>query len=193
MAGLPESHGSVVLIQTPPDSTSLINTTTMTIAQQLLAEFTMEADTTRRVLERIPDEHLSWRAHPTARSLGELALHLAQTPMGVAQMAQADSVEVPDFKQTQAGSRAEVLAVHEQAVAAFRDGLQHMSDERILAPWSLTRNGKAIWTVPRVAFIRGVGMNHLYHHRGQITLCLRMLGIPVPSIYGASRDENPFA
>ncbi|MBK8246748.1 MAG: DinB family protein [Gemmatimonadetes bacterium] len=165
----------------------------MPIAKSLKIELEEEALTTRRVLERVPEEHLSWRAHPTSMSLGQLALHIAQTPGTIAQMAQADAMEVPNFKQAEATSRAEVLEAHDQSIAAFAAMLRTMPDERLMAKWSLSRRGAIVATMPRVAFIRSVGMNHVYHHRGQLVMCLRMLHVPVPSVYGPSRDENPFA
>ena len=152
-----------------------------------------EAQTTRRVLERVPEDRLSWRAHPTSMSLGQLALHVAQTPGAIAQMAQADAMEVPNFQQAEATTRAELLEAHDQSIAAFAAMLRTMPDERIMAPWSLSRGGAVLATMPRVALIRSVGMNHVYHHRGQLVMCLRMLDVPVPSVYGPSRDENPFA
>ena len=165
----------------------------MPIAQSLLIELEVEAQTTRRVLERVPEDKLSWRAHPTSMSLGQLALHIAQTPGAIAQMAQADAMEVPNFQQAEAASRTELLEAHDQSIAAFGTMLRTMPDDRIMAPWSLSRGGAIIATMPRAAFIRSVGMNHVYHHRGQLAMCLRILGVPVPSIYGPSRDENPFA
>jgi uncharacterized damage-inducible protein DinB len=153
----------------------------------------VEAQATRRVLERLPDDKMSWRAHPTSMSLGQLGLHVASTPFGVAQMAGADSMEVPTFQQAEASSKSEILAAHDQAVAAFKTALQSWDDAKMQAVWSLTRDGQAVMQVPRMALIRSVGMNHVYHHRGQLTLCLRMLGVPVPAVYGVSRDENPFA
>jgi uncharacterized damage-inducible protein DinB len=156
-------------------------------------ELEAEAQTTRRVLERVPEDRLGWRAHPTSMSLGQLALHVAQTPGAIAQMAQADAMEVPNFQQGEATSRAELLEAHDQSVAAFGAMLRTMPDDRIMAPWSLSRGGAVVATMPRVALIRSIGMNHVYHHRGQLAMCLRMLDVPVPSVYGPSRDENPFA
>lgn len=165
----------------------------MPIAQSLLMELEGEAQTTRRVLERVPEDRLAWRAHPTSMSLGQLALHVAQTPGAIAQMAQADAMEVPNFQQAEAASRAELLEAHDQSIAAFAAMLRTMPDERLMAKWSLSRGGAIVATMPRVAFIRSIGMNHVYHHRGQLAMCLRMLDVAVPSVYGPSRDENPFA
>lgn len=172
-----------------------MSTTTVapTIGQQLLAEFEQEVVATRRVLERLPAAQLDWRAHPTAMSLGELAFHVAGTPAGVTRMIQGESMPVPTFQQPAASSIADIMAALDASCAAVRATLGAASDEWLMTPWSMTRDGVAVMTVPRAALFRMVGMNHVYHHRGQLTLCLRMLGVPVPAVYGVSRDENPFA
>ena len=165
----------------------------MSIGQQLLAEFEQELHATRRVLERIPEEHYGWRAHPTSMSLGQLALHVAAVPGGVLQMIQSDSMEAPNFQQAEATSRSEVMAALDDTAAAVRRTLSTADDAWLMTPWTLVREGRELLRLPKVAMIRMVGMNHIYHHRGQLAMCLRMLGVPVPSVYGASRDENPFA
>lgn len=165
----------------------------MSIAQRLLLEFDDEARTTRRVLDRVPADHLSWQPHPTALTLGQLALHVAATPAGVSAMAQLDACEVPKFEYPAPASHAEILAAQEQSEVAFRRTMSTMNDSRMTASWSLARGPEIVWTIPRVVLFRIVGMNHVYHHRGQLTMYLRMLGVPVPAVYGISRDENPFA
>jgi uncharacterized damage-inducible protein DinB len=165
----------------------------MSIGQQLLAEFEQEMQATRRVLERLPEDQFSWRAHPTSMSLGQLALHVAATPGGVTQMIQTDTMEIPQFgEQPEAAGRAEVMAALDQSTLAMRHTLSTADDGWLMTPWVMTNQGKEVLRVPRVAMLRSVGMNHIYHHRGQLAMCLRMLGVPVPSVYGASRDENPF-
>ncbi|MFN8669975.1 MAG: DinB family protein [Gemmatimonadaceae bacterium] len=165
----------------------------MSIGQQLLAEFEQELHATRRVLERVPDDQLAWQPHPTAMSLGQLAFHVAGTPAGVTRMIQTDAMPVPEFQQPAASSRAEILQALAASESAVRQCLSSATDEWLMTPWSLTRDGVPVMTVPRAAMFRMVGMNHVYHHRGQLTMSLRMLGVPVPAVYGVSRDENPFA
>lgn len=164
-----------------------------TIGSQILAEFEQEAATTRRVLERVPEGQLDWRPHPTAMTLGELAFHVAGTPAGVTRMIQGDSMPVPTFQQPGVSSCAEILGALEASRKAVRESIGDAADEWLLTSWSLTRDGTPVMTLPRVAMFRMVGMNHVYHHRGQLTMYLRMLGVPVPAVYGVSRDENPFA
>jgi uncharacterized damage-inducible protein DinB len=165
----------------------------MRLADSILAELDQEAQTTRRVLERVPDDKCSWRPHPTSYSLGQLALHIAATQGNVAALAAMDTVEAPVFSQPEAHSRQEILDTFSKSLESAKETLGKMDDARLTAPWTLTRNGETIMSIPRIGFVRSVLLNHLYHHRGQLSVYLRMLEVPVPSIYGPSADENPFA
>ena len=165
----------------------------MAIGQMLLGEFEQELPTTRRVLERVPEEHFGWRPHATSMALGTLAYHVATVPGSVTQMMQVDTLEAPNFVPPDPTSHAEILAALDRSADAVRQALGSASDEWLSAPWALTRNGRELMRMPRAGLMRVVGMNHIYHHRGQLAMCLRMLGIPVPSIYGPSLDENVFA
>ncbi len=165
----------------------------MRLADSILMEIDQEAQTTKRVLERIPDDKLAWKPHPKSHSLGQLALHIASVPGSVAAAAVPDSMEAPNFSQPEAKSRQEVLDTFSKGLESAKDTLKKMDDARLTSMWSLTKNGKVIMSVPRIAFIRSILMNHNYHHRGQLSVYLRMLDVPVPSIYGPSADENPFA
>jgi len=165
----------------------------MRLVDSILAELDQEAQTTKRVLDRIPENKLAWRPHPKSFSLGQLALHIASAPGNVAAIAAQDTVEAPNFAQAEAKSRQEVLDAFSKSLASAKDTLKSMDDARLAAPWTLTKNGKVVMSVPRIGFLRSVLMNHVYHHRGQLSVYLRMLDVPVPSIYGPSADENPFA
>jgi uncharacterized damage-inducible protein DinB len=156
-------------------------------------EIDQEAQTTKRVLDRIPDDKLAWRPHPRSRSLGQLALHIASAPGNVAALAMQDTVEAPNFSQPEPKSRQEVLDTFSKSLESAKDTLKKMDDVRLTSMWSLTKNGKILMSVPRIGFLRSILMNHVYHHRGQLSVYLRMLDVPVPSIYGPSADENPFA
>jgi uncharacterized damage-inducible protein DinB len=164
----------------------------MRIADSIVMELDQEAQTTKRVLDRIPGDKLSWKPHPKAFSLGQLALHIAAVPGGIATAASSDTFEAPSFVQAEPKSCQEVLDTFSQSLNNAKDTINKMDDARLNSMWSLTKNGRTIMSIPRIAFIRSIMMNHLYHHRGQLSVYLRLLEVPVPSIYGPSADENPF-
>ena len=166
----------------------------MKIIDGLLAELEQEAQTTRRVLERIPQAHLSWKPHPKSMSLGQLALHVATVPGNVAEFAAKDTVPVPpDFVQPEAATSAELLPALTESVAKARRALGGFDDAKMSAMWRLQNNGREVMVMPRVAMVRAIMLNHWYHHRGQLLVYLRLLDQPVPSVYGPTADENPFA
>jgi uncharacterized damage-inducible protein DinB len=164
----------------------------MRLVDPILMEIDQEAQTTKRLLERIPEDKLSWKPHPKAFSLGQLALHIASAPGNLAAAAAQDSLESPNFSQPEAKSRQEVLDAFSTGLEAAKGTLDKMDDVKLMSLWSLTKNGKVIMSIPRIGFIRSILMNHVYHHRGQLSVYLRILDVPVPSIYGPSADENPF-
>ncbi|MBM3803351.1 MAG: DinB family protein [Acidimicrobiia bacterium] len=166
------------------------------IIDAMLGELEREAKTTLRVLERVPDDKLSWKPHEKSMSLGQLALHIANTPAGVSRMVLQDSYELNPAafrEQPSPASRAEVIAAFQQGLSQARENLQRFDDASAMSTWTLTSSGKQIMAAPKAAFLRNVLLNHSYHHRGQLSVYLRLLNIPVPSIYGPSADENPFA
>jgi len=166
----------------------------MKMIDGLLAELEQEAQTTRRVLERIPQAHLSWKPHPKSMSLGQLALHVATVPGNVAEIAAVDTIpEPPSFVQPEAATAAELLPALTESVAKARRALGGFDDARMGAMWRLQSGGRDIMAMPRVAFVRAIMLNHWYHHRGQLLVYLRMLDLSVPSVYGPTADENPFA
>jgi uncharacterized damage-inducible protein DinB len=166
----------------------------MAMIDGMLQELEQESQTTRRVLERVPPDRLTWRPHEKARTLGELALHVAIVPGAVAALVSSPSpAQVPQFADPSPGSAAELLPALDQSLAQARAVLGGMDDETLMATWSLRQGDREIFAVPRVAMLRSIMLNHWYHHRGQLTVYLRELGVPIPSIYGPSADENPFA
>ncbi|NOT26890.1 MAG: DinB family protein [Acidobacteria bacterium] len=166
----------------------------MKMIDALLAELEQEAVATRRVLERIPQAHLSWRPHPKSMSLGQLALHVATVPGNVAELAAVDiTPEPPSFVQTEAATTAELLPCLADSLARARRALGGFDDAKMGAMWRLQSGGKDIMAMPRIAFVRAIMLNHWYHHRGQLLVYLRLLGQSVPSVYGPTADENPFA
>lgn len=165
----------------------------MKIIDGLLAELEQEATTTRRVLERIPQEHLSWRPHPKSMSLGQLSLHIAVMPGAIAELSTQSPFQVKNFTQEPATSTSQLLSTLDESLAKARQVLKNTDDAALGTMWKMVDGEKEIMAIPRAALLRTVMLNHWYHHRGQLTVYLRELGVPVPSIYGPSADENPFA
>jgi uncharacterized damage-inducible protein DinB len=165
----------------------------MAIAQGLLQELEQEAQTTRRVLERVPDAHLDWRPHPKSYSLGQLALHIAQIPGAVATLAMQSPATPPQFVQERAARSADLLPALQASVDTAKSTLAGVSDAAMQETWRLVAGPHELMAMPRVAFLRAVMLNHWYHHRGQLVVYLRQLDVPIPSVYGPSADENPFA
>jgi len=166
----------------------------MAMVDALLAELEMESQTTARVLERIPQAHLSWRPHPKSMSLGQLALHVATIPGNVAELGSIDTVpELPQFIQAEAATAAELVPALRASVAKAQQQLGGFDDAKMGATWRMMMNGKEVMAMPRVAFVRAIMLNHWYHHRGQLLVYLRLLNQSVPSVYGPTADEDPFA
>ena len=165
----------------------------MTIIETLLAELEQEAVTTRRVLERVPGDHLGWRPHPKSMSLGQLALHIATVPGSVARLASELTLPAPpDFVQAEAAHASELVPALTESVAEARRLLGGLDDAAMADTWRLLADGQELMAMPRVALLRAIMLNHWYHHRGQLSVYLRMLDVPIPIIYGRSADENPF-
>jgi uncharacterized damage-inducible protein DinB len=165
----------------------------MAIAEALLQELEHEAQATRRVLERVPDAHLDWRPHAKSYSLGQLALHVAQIPGAVANLAMRSPAAPPQFVQEGARRSADLLPALQESLASATSALSNASDATMMETWRLVAGDREIMAMPRAAFLRAVMLNHWYHHRGQLLVYLRQLDVPVPSVYGPSADENPFA
>jgi uncharacterized damage-inducible protein DinB len=165
------------------------------LTESLLQEFEQESATTRRVLERVPQDRLTWKPHAKSMSLGTLALHIASGPGVLSQWALQDKTETSgDFAPPEATSTSAVLAAHDESVIATKAALAKLGDAGLMQDWKLTtKDGTTIMGMPKVALVRSVILNHMYHHRGQLSVYLRLLDVPVPSIYGPSADENPFA
>jgi uncharacterized damage-inducible protein DinB len=166
----------------------------MALIDGLLQELEQESQTTRRVLERVPDNKLTWRPHEKARTLGELALHVAIVPGGVAQFVTAPPpAQAPDFVDPTPKSASELVPALDESIATAKKVLGGMDDATLMGTFRLFKGERELFAVPRIAMLRSIMLNHWYHHRGQLTVYLRELGVAVPSIYGPSADENPFA
>jgi uncharacterized damage-inducible protein DinB len=162
--------------------------------EPMLQEFRQEAATTRRVLERVPAASLAWRPHSKSMSLGQLSMHVAQIPAGISKLAQVDEFDAAsaNFTPPEPKDVQEILKAHDESVKAAEAYVGGLSEPSALGTWRMTAGGKEIFTVPRIGLLRTVMLNHWYHHRGQLSVYLRLLDVPLPSIYGPSADENPF-
>jgi uncharacterized damage-inducible protein DinB len=163
----------------------------MTIAE-LIQEFESEARTTRRVLERVPTDKLSWTPHPKSMSLGKLAMHLASAPALISAWPIPDRFEFGGNPAPVATSTEQIVATHDEGIARVKDNLEKIGDAGLGVSWSAGMGGKTLMTMPKADLLRSLLMNHTYHHRGQLSVYLRLLDVPVPPIYGPSADENPF-
>lgn len=166
----------------------------MSIFDSILAELEQEAVATGKLLERLPEDNLTWKPHPKSMSLGQLALHIATLPGVIATYAEQGSVDVATLvHHPEAKSKAEIVEGLTRSLATAKELLSHSDDDKATSCWSVTKDGKAIFSLPRLALFRVLLLNHWYHHRGQLTVYLRLLDIPLSSVYGPSADENPFA
>jgi len=165
-----------------------------TLVTPILEEFREEVATTKRVLERIPAEKLMWKPHAKSMSLGQLAWHVATTPGGVSRLAQQSSFDVSqgNFVPPQPSGKAEILQAFEQSSRDAEAFLRGLTDRRAVESWRLLNKGAEVFVKPRISVIRTIMLNHWYHHRGQLSVYLRLLEVPVPIIYGRSADESPF-
>jgi uncharacterized damage-inducible protein DinB len=166
----------------------------MAISDSLVMELETEAKTTRKLLERIPEDKLGWKPHDTSMTLGQLASHLAGAQGFLATAASVDSFEFGSATPAPpANTRSEILDSFTNGTAKAKDLISKMDDARLMSTWTATMKGKTLMAIPRIGAIRVLVLNHIYHHRGQLSVYLRMLNVPIPSIYGPSADENPFA
>jgi len=167
----------------------------MSIADSLLPEFDHEMDNTRRTLERVPEARFAWKPHAKSGTLGWLATLLAVLPSWAVNTIEQDSLDIspggkpPELVQSAATLR-EVLEMFDANRARARAAIAGASDADLFAPWALLMNGRTVFAMPRVAVLRGHVFNHLVHHRGQMTVYLRLNDVPVPDLYGPSADEG---
>jgi uncharacterized damage-inducible protein DinB len=158
----------------------------------LLAEFDHEMAVTRRLLERCPP-NFDWTPHQRSYSLGGLASHLARLPRWGERILTSDGYDlVVDHKPQPPAHQTlpEVLDAFDQSVRDTRGHLTALSDAELAAPWTLTKSGQKLMTLPRMSAFKTMVVNHAVHHRGQLTVYLRLLDVPLPPIYGPSADET---
>jgi uncharacterized damage-inducible protein DinB len=163
--------------------------------EPMLSEIHEEAAITKRILERVPAAKLAWKPHQKSMSLGQLAFHVAGIPGNLARIVQLEEFDASqaNFEPPVPNNIEEIHAALDRSVRAAEDCLNGMSEQAALGSWRLTLKGKQVFSKPRIGVLRSIMLNHWYHHRGQLSVYLRLLEIPVPVIYGRSADENPFA
>jgi len=164
----------------------------MNLSERLLAEFKREVETTRRVLERVPGDRLAWKPHSKSMSLGQLALHIAKTPGGVATFLAETTREAPDFQHPQPQSLAEVFDALDESEDTVIAALAAWGEPGLLVEWRMTHEGRTLMAMPRLDMARSIMLNHWYHHRGELMVYLRLLDVPLPVVYGPTADESPF-
>ena len=163
----------------------------MALKDSLLPEFDHEMAVTRRVLERIPEAAFAWKPHEKSFSLGGLATHLAQLPHWGTQILDREFYDLAtSTRATEKQTLAEVLDAFDRHVAEVRKALNERSEAELMAPWALKRGTQTILSIPRIGARRSFLLHHVIHHRGQMTVYLRLQGVPVPPIYGATADET---
>ena len=163
----------------------------MALVDALLPEFDREMAVTRKLLERVPDGQFDWRPHDKSMTLGALAQHVARIPLwGYETLAKTELV-LDNVERPAATSRADILDAFDRNVTDSRAALVGKTDAELMALWTLKSEGRTIFSMPRAAVWRSFMLSHLVHHRGQLTVYLRMQNVPLPSIYGPSADEKP--
>jgi uncharacterized damage-inducible protein DinB len=165
----------------------------MDLTELFIAELTREAETTRRVLSLIPRERLTWKPHAKSMTLGQLALHIAGLPLGITELVTPLEVELPDVPLVQPTTVSEILATFDDTVLHATRKLAAWGDEGLGEPWRLASGGRTLLEMTRADVIRSILLNHTYHHRGQLTVYLRLLDVPLPPVYGPTADTQAFA
>lgn len=168
----------------------------MSISEMLLPEYDQETAITRKFLERVPNDAFHWQPHEKSMTLGRLVGHLAEVPGWAKETMTLTELDIappsgPAFEPWVPKDHHEVLARFEKSVTAGRAAIANSADDAYFVPWSLKTGGHVAFTLPRMAVLRSMVMSHMVHHRAQLGVYYRLLGIPVPSTYGPSADESP--
>ncbi len=167
----------------------------MTRADMLAGEFRQEAQVTRRVLERMPEDKMGWKPHEKSWSMAELATHIANLPMWSQSIINEDEFDInppggSDYEPPKAETKDEILEAFDRNVGTAADTFAGQSDEGYAAPWTFKNGGEVVFTQPREIAARSFVLRHWIHHRGQLSLYLRLTGAAIPQIYGPSADET---
>ena len=163
----------------------------MNLSEPIIAELQHEAGTTRKMLERVPQGSLAWKPHEKSRTLGEVAAHIANLPGVFITPLDRDDFDRNDYQPgAVVDSLADILETFDKNISSALEMLKTLSDERLLASWRYRYGEQVIFEMPRLAVIRLMALNHLIHHRGQLSVYLRLLNVPLPPVYGPTADEE---
>jgi uncharacterized damage-inducible protein DinB len=164
----------------------------MSLATSMLAEFEAQAPITRKFLERLPEDRLTWKPHEKSMSAGQLALHIARVPGGSVRFVQQNPAQAPNFNSVpQPSSVREVLETFEESIATVRTLLPQFSDASMQETWRMVQGDQEVLSIPRAQFLRDIMLSHWFQHRGQLCVYLRLLNVAVPASFGPSADELP--
>jgi uncharacterized damage-inducible protein DinB len=164
----------------------------MSLAQSIFEEFEAQAPITHKFLERLPEDRLAWKPHEKSMSAGQLAFHIAFVPGGVVRFVQQNPAQAPDFNNVpQPSSLRQILETFDESIATVRSLLPQLDDARMQETWRMVQGDKELLAIPRAQFVRDIMLNHWYQHRGQFSVYLRLLNVPVPASWGPSADELP--
>ena len=163
----------------------------MPMTDALIAEMDQEAEATRRMLERVPGDRLDWKPHEKSMSLGQLALHVAEGPGVVAGLLLEDVIPPLEFGEAPTpSSKEDVLQALDESLGKAREILGGLDDEAMMGMFRIMDGDREVMGMPKIGLARAILLNHWYHHRGQLSVYLRLLDVPVPATYGASADED---
>lgn len=163
----------------------------MAIKDALLAELKHESSGTRKILERVPDNNLTWKPHDKSYTLGRLATHIAQIPGWISRIINHEEFDLAKMQPAvTAESNAQLMKIFEDTLVTNIAALESASEDSFNDIWSFRRGEHIFFTLPKKVVLRNMAFNHLVHHRGQLSVYLRLLNIPVPGMYGPSADET---
>lgn len=167
----------------------------MTNIDALILELEQETKATRGLLHRIPEDRLAWKPHSKSMTLGQLGMHVASIPGRVSELMHLDGMDSSKatFTPPVPESKTQILETFETAIEKAKQNLSAVTQEKAMSPWRLSKGDQEVFSIPRIGVARTMLLNHWYHHRGQLTVYLRLLDVPLPVTYGRSADENPFA
>lgn len=164
----------------------------MPLQHSLLAELDHEGSNTRRMLSRVPVEHFTWKPHAKSFTLGRLVTHIAEIPTWVTRIVKEDELNLAtlDYKAQVMQNTSELMKLFEENLAKAKEDIKEVPDETFMKHWTLRSNDKVYFTIPKISVMRDIVLNHIVHHRAQLSVYLRLLDIPVPAIYGPTADEQ---